>query len=259
MMAAMTTIDYGGTAYGQTWGWCNLVDGTTAGSSWRMWQPVATQTQTMGINPWGINPYWQTSTASNTNWVAVDWGTSIGNDLLAAAQLWYRNYATGNWTAIPPKSPTERLREIIRARQAPLYLPSHRKLLLPTDDARELRARATFRRIVGEHNWRSYCARGYVSVQGASGKVYQIFAGHDVTRVYDQGRLIERLCIVLRGDYPPTDSILMRYVMVLSDEAGFRKQANRTVCSGENPDGVSEREVKNDLLTEWRRIKGLAA
>ncbi|HSZ58480.1 MAG TPA: hypothetical protein VK797_22630 [Tepidisphaeraceae bacterium] len=258
------TIDYGGMSCGQTGYagvWVDLCDGTTAASC-PSWQPIGTQTQILydKYKPQFINPY----ATSNAMTVTIG-GNECEQWLRQNMHLWYRNFYTGNWTqtwtqiTAPQKTPGERLREIIRARQAPLHLPSHRKLLLPTDDARELRARASFRRIVGEHNWRSYCARGYVSVRGKSGRVYQIFAGHDVTRVYEGGRLIERLCIVLSGHYPPTDSILMRYVMVLSDEAGFCKQANRTVCHGENPAVVSEREVKNDLLTEWQRIKGRAA
>ena len=93
-------------------------------------------------------------------------------------------------------------------------------------------------------------------MKAVSGRVYQIFAGHDVTRVYEDGKLIERLCVVLNGDYPPSDSILMRYVLVLSDEATFRRLANRTVVSGDNRDVVREGVVPTtDLVTEWSRLR----
>jgi len=48
--------------------------------------------------------------------------------------------------------------------------------------------------------------------------VYQIFPGHGITCVYENGKMIERLCVVLRGDFPPTDSVIVRYLMALNNE-----------------------------------------
>jgi hypothetical protein len=47
-----------------------------------------------------------------------------------------------------------------------------------------------------------------------------------MTVVYDRGTPIEKLCVVLRGDFTPTDSLITRYVMILHDEADFRASAN---------------------------------
>ena len=186
-----------------------------------------------------------------------NWARQVNFGIIWQTQTIYR---IGSDAAPPPAIlASERLRRMIAARQAPIYLPLHRQPLKPTDDVRELRARSTFRRIVGEKNWRSYCARGYVSVRGKSGRVYQIFSGHDVTRVYEGHKLVERLCVVLAGGpYPPTDSILMRYVLILSDEATFNRLANRT-AGGERRLVKRQPEPVESLAETWRRSRGVAA
>jgi hypothetical protein len=44
-----------------------------------------------------------------------------------------------------------------------------------------------------------------------------------MTRVMDRGMEKEKLCVVLRGDFPPTDSLIMRYLLLTNDEREFRK------------------------------------
>jgi hypothetical protein len=125
---------------------------------------------------------------------------------------------------ISPKTPQERLREIIQSRQSPLIVRA-RKVVKPTDDIRELRARETLRRVLGEDGFRAFVRNGFISVRARSGLRYQIFPGHGITNVYRDGEQVERLCVVLRGDFPPTDSIIMRYLLILNDEQDFRKHA----------------------------------
>jgi FlaA1/EpsC-like NDP-sugar epimerase len=36
---------------------------------------------------------------------------------------------------------------------------------------------------------------------------------------------VDRLCVILKGNFTPTDSLMMRYLMLLNDEAEFRKYA----------------------------------
>ena len=95
-------------------------------------------------------------------------------------------------------------------------------------DIREQRARATLRRVVGDAKFRSFLKTGFVTVQGPSGLTYQIFPGHGITRVFDHGKPVERLCVVLRGDFAPTDSVITRFLMLLNDEAQFRSLAIRS-------------------------------
>jgi hypothetical protein len=125
---------------------------------------------------------------------------------------------------VPQKSPQERLREIIAHRQAPLVLVS-RKPIQTAHDVREIRARETLLRVLGEDKFQKFIKDGFVSVRAKSGLVYQIFPGHGITAVYRDGVQVERLCVVLRGDFPPTDSLIMRYLIILNDENRFRGYA----------------------------------
>lgn len=133
---------------------------------------------------------------------------------------------TGCWAGYvyPPKTAAEKLREILNSRMAPGVLTNCRPLGL-TNDVREVRARETLRRVLGENRFRDFVRRGSVSVRAKSGLVYQTFPGSDFTKVYDNGKLIERLCVVLLGGFPPTDSLIMRYLMILNNEQQFRSYA----------------------------------
>lgn len=135
---------------------------------------------------------------------------------------------TGYWTygavCPPPKSAADRLREILNSRMAPGVLSSCKPLGY-TQDIREIRARETLRRVLGEDRFKDFVRRGSVSVRAKSGLVYQIFPGSDFTKVYDNGKMIERLCVVLLGGFPPTDSLIMRYLMILNNEQQFRGYA----------------------------------
>lgn len=123
-------------------------------------------------------------------------------------------------------SPMERLRAMIDARTAPLVLTGRKSLAVSTD-VREIRARETLRRMLGEDKYRLFIKNGFVSVRGSSGRVYQIFPDHQFTRVFENGKCIEQLCVVLNDSYPPTDSLLMRYCILLNDEEHFCRLSNR--------------------------------
>ena len=126
------------------------------------------------------------------------------------------------------KSPAERLREILRSRATPAIQTGNRNVLSPTTSQRELNARATLERILGPRGMRRYHRDGFVSVQNRkSGRVYQIFPGSGMTSVYEQGKMIAKLCVILRGDYPPTDSLIVRYLLAINDEKRLWELANR--------------------------------
>ena len=127
---------------------------------------------------------------------------------------------------IPAPLPlSERFRQILQARRTPTFLLSRTPIKLAADE-RELRARETLRRMLGDDGFRRFLRNGFVSVRANSGKVYQIYPGHGMTIVYNQGTPVEKLCVVLRGDFTPTDSLITRYVMILHDEQHFRGLAN---------------------------------
>jgi hypothetical protein len=128
------------------------------------------------------------------------------------------------WAPIPIV-PSERMRQIIQSRRAPAIIGTRKPLSL-TAQERELRARETLRRIVGDMKYRKFLAQGFVTIRAPSGLVYQIFPGHQQTVVWNRGQPVERLCVVMVGDFPPTDSLVARYLMILSSEDQFRKLAN---------------------------------
>lgn len=139
----------------------------------------------------------------------------------------YSTCAFATWQDWPcvKQTPQERLREIIRSRLAP-KVHSARTAAPRKIDAREMAARDTLRKVIGETQFRNFLKHGFISVRGKSGKVYQLFTGHDRTRVWLNGQLVEELCVILKGQFPPTDTLIVRYLMVINNEEQFRALAN---------------------------------
>lgn len=117
----------------------------------------------------------------------------------------------------------DRMRAIIQDRQIPAIHVS--RFLKPPEDLREICARQTLLRVLGEQDYRKFLKNGFVSVRGKSGLIYQIFPAHGITNVYNRGEMVERLCVVMMGNFPPTDSLIMRYLLILNDEQDFRRHA----------------------------------
>ncbi len=192
---------------------------------------------------------WTGLATSSSDW-AVDlsrrttatWDTvSSGQAGMLASSSWnitrdFPYYITGttvqvyNWDASTPfaewpiKKPEDRLREIIRSRIAPKVLGKDRALKTECN-IREERARDTLRRVIGEVKYRDYQKKGFITVRGKSGLAYQISPSHTTTKVWNKGMMVEDLCVVLSGDFPPTDSLIMRYLMILNNEEHFRSLA----------------------------------
>lgn len=149
-------------------------------------------------------------------------------------------------------TPQEKLREILQRRQSPIVIASH-KTMIPTSDLREMRARETLKRVLGDDKFKSFLKRGFISVRAKSGLVYQIFPGHNMTTVYRDGERIERLCVILRGNFPDTDSIIMRYLLILNDERDFRKHAiQHTVIQKKVAPVVDDQKTLPEI---WRGLK----
>lgn len=102
--------------------------------------------------------------------------------------------------------------------------PRHRCLAVA--DGPEERARALLFRMIGPQAFRRYLKRGFFSYKAVSGDVYQIGPGHTTVKVWRNGEPVEQLCAVFQDrDLPPTDSAIMRLLMLENDEAGFRAVA----------------------------------
>ena len=111
-------------------------------------------------------------------------------------------------------------------------------------DIREQRARETLKRVVGDIKFSNFLRNGFISVKAKSGLIYQIFPGHGITSIYDQGKMTERLCVVLQGDFPPTDSLIMRYLLILNNEQQFRSLAIKHSVHSQ-PIAIAKQEVKS--------------
>lgn len=161
-----------------------------------------------------------------------------------------------------PRDPKAELRQIIRERQKAPHIITSRKFLGKPADMREERARETLRRVIGDDKFRSFLRNGFISVRAKSGKVYQIFPGHQKTVVYENGVRKELLCVVLQGNFPPTDELITRFLMILNNEEMFRSKAN--VSEAHAPNAVWERYdrpavgVVGPLTEVYKRLKIVA-
>lgn len=220
----------------------------TGGTPTNVWRPYVTNTSSSAITVEYDNElvYYSDSDSTcastwGTAWYDCGDATTTGGPWKQLTRAMKRHAATSAatmtfegehlarlevqwWERQGRIKPEDRLRDIIRDRQAP-YVITSRKHLQPPRDIREVRARETLCRVLGEQKFRSFLKNGFVSVKAKSGLVYQIFPGHDITKVYKDGELTERLCVVLKGSFPPTDSLIMRYLLILNDERDFRKHA----------------------------------
>jgi len=133
----------------------------------------------------------------------------------------------------------ERMRARIRANMAG-FKGNHKHLTRVAKSDPEYKARELLRDMVGDVPFRSYLKKGFVTVRGRSGLVYQVMRGqmnHSVRSFAPtkNGRYkpFESLCIVFKDhDLPLTDSVVMRVMMCLYDEFGMRANANVWPAAG---------------------------
>ena len=171
-------------------------------------------------------------TSSDTSSICIQWN-DYNTTTAATTFTWgdcYTSWKYDRLTPSRPVSPEIKLKRIIASRQAPAVHVRERWRLHRSKqqcpDEREARARQTLRRVIGDDKFKSFLTNGFVTVRNPkSGLSFQIFPGHGITCVFDKGEMVERLCVVLKGDFPPTDSIIMRYLMILNNEEQFRSIA----------------------------------
>jgi len=192
--------------------------------------------------------------------------TTTNNCSLDSCNSWYSTSASTGirikydlWSyhdcALPKLifDPKERLRDIIQSRQAPVILTSRKPILTPKD-VREIRARETLCRVLGEDKFQKFLKDGFVSVRAKSGMVYQIFPGNDITNVYKDGDHVERLCVVLKGQFPPTDSLIMRYLIILNDENRFRGYAIKHQIIMKKPKIAADGRSLTEIFKELKNV-----
>ena len=183
-----------------------------------VWTLNGTNTACPSIN---IQLKWQTDYLMADPWATYQTGNAGWYNDSAGHCYISLDYPIGD----PAPVPAIRLGELITARVAPAIITRH-KPIPSTHELREQRARETLRTIIGEQKYRNYLRTGSVSVRAKSGLTYQIFPGHGITRVFDKSHELDRLCVVLKGDFTPTDSLIIRYILILNNEGQFRSKAN---------------------------------
>ena len=94
-------------------------------------------------------------------------------------------------------------------------------------------ARRLLRSLIGEKAYKDYIRRGWITVRGRSGLYYRI--GPQGIKVYapaangEGHKAFEHLCLVFKDHGPPpTDSVIMRKIMVETDKFELRKKSNIT-------------------------------
>lgn len=238
------------------WGWHDCEAATARRPKWKM------------TASWAADDCDTTYATTGDNWVtairyAQERVTAVIERQMAAEMTagwtadWTVRYGNGcsstQYYQYTPPDPNDRLREIIRERMAPAVV-GKRGLKKP-EDIREERARETLCRVIGLRNFQDYVKKGFVVIQGKSGLRYQIFPGHGITNVYRQGEMVERLCVVLRGDFPPTDSLIMRYLLILNDEDKFRGYAIKHQVLQRNAKPVTVQGPPPSLTEVFRTLR----
>lgn len=170
---------------------------------------------------WGPMGYFVAdSNCTSTEWEFNDYGTATVVKVYRGAYD-----VQSGWIKSAQPSAAALIKKIIADRCAPNFI-RNRHALDNAPDIREIRARQTLHRVIGDEKFRNFIRNGFITVRGKSGKSYQIFPGHGITSVWFCGKMVERLCVILRGDFPPTDSLIMRYLLILNNEQEFRAKAN---------------------------------
>jgi len=85
----------------------------------------------------------------------------------------------------------------------------------------------TLREMIPEKDFRKYVKDGFIVVQGKSGKLYQIFRDKAHTKVWQNGRIVEEVCVrIADKSIPLTDNVIAFRMMILTNEDEFRKAGN---------------------------------
>ncbi len=190
--------------------------------------------------------------ASNWDTNATTTCSSLDLNLYSSWDSYKDDYG---W-APPVITPSDRMRQMIRDRMAPaIHRGRKRNSMSIAMDIREERARQTVRRIIGEQAYKKFIRDGFITVVPKSGLTYRIFPGHGMTEVYDRGIMVDKLCVVLQGNFPPTDSLLMRYLLILNDEGGFSKYAVKHYVSQSTKLVFPTVTDVKPLTDAWEKLK----
>lgn len=136
----------------------------------------------------------------------------------------------------------------LRAKMVPA-VKSRQKPLRKAIPGPELKARQTLREMILESEWRRYLTNGFIMVQGQSGKWYQVFNDMRRIQVYENNKLINRLCIYTTNDCPPTDHVINMKLLAELDEERLWSGSNAYPITPGNEYG--QNNPNNQYNTEF--------
>lgn len=107
---------------------------------------------------------------------------------------------------------------IVKTRARPIYgnVPKN-----------EVTALDTLREMITEAEFRKYMVHGFILVKGESGRIYQIHRCASHTYVWENGQVVEEICVRIQDRrIPPTDNVIAFKVLIETDEEEFKKLGN---------------------------------
>lgn len=116
----------------------------------------------------------------------------------------------------------------LKIRNQLIFVPKGKADPVSNIKSNEAVAIETLREMISEEEFKRFIARGFITVQGRSGKTYQIFRNNWHTKVWVGGKLVEEICVRISGSVkaPATDNLIAFKAMIEADEEEFRKIGN---------------------------------
>jgi hypothetical protein len=122
-------------------------------------------------------------------------------------------------------TPREKIIESIKSNLVILSKNRANSIAIDTKNP-EYNALMTLREMISETDFRKYLKYGFLNVNGKNGRVYQIFRDKSHTKVFENGRLKEEICVRLTTGVPYTDNVIAFKVMIETSEDLFRSSGN---------------------------------
>ena len=91
----------------------------------------------------------------------------------------------------------------------------------------EWKALSTLRDMITEYEFRKFLKYGFINVKGISGKIYQVFRQSGHIKVWQNGTLLEEICVtIMDRRIPYTDKLIAFKTIIETDENSIYKMGN---------------------------------
>lgn len=118
-------------------------------------------------------------------------------------------------------------RKILRLKNNMTIIVHSRAQPIRIAEQNEMTALDTLREMITEAEFRKYMVHGFILVKGKSGCVYQIYRNRVHTIVWENGEIIEEICVRIKDrKIPPTDNVIVFKILIETSEDEFKKLGN---------------------------------